>query len=243
MRTVLVLAAIVGCAHAPPYRISVEDKYEVGEDATVTVNVSKVTDDDAELIVTRPDGTIVKQHAPLDATSARIKFGKPPPHPGTPPTFTVPGTYTIELRADDNVLAKQEILVEGALLDELLPVDEIADYTQITRYTRTRQHGKKTWKVYGAIYVLARNVDARIEIIIENPGKNLEAAWKEYEEEGTISVIEGNNVRFRERTGSVSTSWISGKRIINTRGPTLADLEKGLIAHFLGRFPSKLASE
>jgi len=76
--------------------------------------------------------------------------------------------------------------------------------------------------------------------VIEEPGAALKVAWKPYEEEGPLAIIENNNVRFRERTGSVSASWISGKRIIAVRAANLADIERGFIAAFFRRYPSDL---
>ena len=243
MRAALVLV-IVGCAHGPPYKLSVTEKYEVGEDATIALRVRQLSDDDAQIIVTRPDGSIVKENAPLDVESSRIRFGRPAPHPGLPPTFTVTGAYQIELRVDDKVVATTELMISNARLDELLPMEDIAGYKQITRYTRAKLNGKRQqWKTYGAIYTLPRKVEARVAIIIEEPKRHLEDAWRAYREEGTVSVIEGNNVVFRERAESVSASWISGDKIIGMRAPTLADLEKGIIGHFLTKFPSKLEAK
>ena len=46
---------------------------------------------------------------------------------------------------------------------------------------------------------------------------------------------------FRERSESVTVSWYSDKNIIRMQAPTLADLERGIVGHFLKRFPSKVA--
>jgi hypothetical protein len=238
---VLVLTTLLGaCAHGPPYRVQVTESYEVGEDITVALRVRELTDDDAVIIVTRPDGTIIKEHAPLDVEHSKIRFGRPAPHPGVPATFTETGPYRVELKTGDTVLAKDEVVVKVNHLDELLPMRDVADYKQITRYTKVRLYGKKQWKTYGAIYVQQYRPEARVEIVIEEPGSNMKDAWKPYFEVGTVTVIEDNNVIFREGADVVTASWISDSRIIAMRAPTLADLERGMVAHFLNEFPSKL---
>lgn len=246
MRIALLVLLAVGCTRgsaSAPYRIAVPDRYEVGEDATIVLEATKVSDDDAQLVITRPDGTIVKEHAPLDQATSRVRFGGPPPHPGVPPTFTTTGAYQIELKVDDVVVAKTEINVARNRIDELLPTDDVADYKQITRYTRPKIYGTTLQgKAYGALYSSASNVEARIEVTIDDPGKFLAQTWKSYEEEGARSVIEESTVIFRERAESVTASWHSDKVIIRMQAPTLPDLERGIIKHFLTRFPSKLGT-
>ncbi len=249
MRTALLpilgLTLVVGCVRGSgtaPYRLTLADKYEVGEDATIVVDAKKLSDDDAQVVITRPDGSILKQRAPLDEASSRIRFGRPPPHPGLPPTFTTTGAYKIELKVDDSVLAKTELTIDRNRLDDLLPTDDVADYKQITRYTRPKIYGKKDQgKSYGAIYSPPTKVEARVEITIDEPGTHLAETWKTFQEEGAPSLIEENNVIFRERSESVTVSWYSDKNIIRMQAPTLADLERGIIGHFLKRFPSKVA--
>jgi len=246
MRAVVLLTLVIGCAHAKPvpYRLTIPEKYEVGEDATVVLDVKQVSDDDAKIIVTRPDGTVVKEAASLEEASARIRFGKPPPHPGLPPTFTIPGEYKVELEVNDNVEAKTVIVVKKNLLDELLPMADVGDYKQITRYTRPKIYGKKDQgKSYGAIYTLPWKVESRVEITIDDPGKHLKATWKTFEEEGAVTVMDNSNVIFRERAESVTASWFSDNKIIRMQAPTLADLEKDIIGFFLSKFPSKLEAK
>lgn len=244
MRAVLVLLAVTGCARSVPYRLTVPEAYEVGEDATIVVDATQLTDDDAIIIITRPDGTIVKESAPLDAPSSRIRFGRPPPHPGLPPTFTIPGAYKIELKVDGTVLAKTELMVEKNLLDTLLPMKDVGDYKQVTRYTRPKIYATKAQgKSYGAIYTLPWKVEARIEITIDDPGPHLASTWKSYAEEGTTTMMENSNVIFRERAESVTASWYSKDKIIRMQAPALEDLEKGIIGHFLSRFPSRVEAE
>lgn len=240
----LVLAAGCGAARAVPYTLASPERYEVGEDATIMLTVKQVSDDDAQIVITRPDGSIVKENAPLDVESSRVRFGRPPPHPGLPPTFTTKGAYKIELKVDDTVLAHSELMVTSNHIDDLLPVEDVADYKQITRFTRPKVYGKTfEGKSYGAIYSPPWRVEARVEITIDEPKKHLGETWKLYAEEGAMSEIEGNNVIFRERSESVTASWFTTDKIIRMQAPTMPDLEKGIIGHFLKKFPSKLKAQ
>jgi hypothetical protein len=247
MRAVLVFVLAVGCAKTVPYKLTVPTEggaYEVGEDVTVVLDVKKVSDDDAKIIITRPDGTIVKENASLDAPNSRIRFGRPPPHPGLPPTITIKGTYTIELQIDDKPVSTMTVDVTSDRINALLPMEDVADYKQITRYTRPKIYGKTyQGKSYGAIYSPPWRVEARVEITIDEPKKHLKETWKLYAEEGAPSVIENNNVIFRERSESVTASWYSDGVVVRMQAPTLDDLEKGIIGHFLKKFPSKLESK
>lgn len=237
----LVLAAGCGATRAVPYTLVPPAVYEVGEDATIALTVKQLSDDDAQIVITRPDGSIVKEHVPLDVETSRIRFGKPPPHPGLPPTFTLKGAYKVELKVDDRVLAKTELVVTSSRIDELLPVADVVDYKQITRFTRPKLYGKTfEGKSYGAIYSPPWRVEARVLITIDEPKKHLGETWKLYADEGAISEIEGHNVIFRERSESVTASWFSGDKIIRMQAPTMDDLQKGIIGHFLKKFPSKL---
>jgi hypothetical protein len=235
----VVLCVIAGCRTTQPYRLEA-GRFEVGEDAVVSVHVDKPTSDDAQLVIARPDGSRVRQRAPLDVEVSRIRFGTPLPRPGVEPTFTVKGTYSVELRQGKEVLASESIVVRTNHLDDLLPDEVIADYKPIVRYVRVKQSGPHAWKTYGAIYEHPFRREARIEIVVEEPGEHLTSAWLPYEDESTLGVILDNNVRIRERAESFSASWKSSGNIVTLRGPTLADLERGLIGHFLARFPSKL---
>jgi hypothetical protein len=243
MRALVVLCVIAGCRTTQPYRLDVMDRYEVGEDAVVSVHVERPSGDDAQLVITRPGGTRIRQRAPLDVEVSRIRFGTPLPRPGVEPTFTVPGTYRVELRAGKKVLARLAIEVKVDHLSDLLPDEVIADYKPIVRYARAKQSGPSAWMTYGAIYEHPFRADARIEILIEEPKDHLATAWLPYEEDSTLGVILDNNVRVRERAESFTASWKGSGMIVSLRGPTLADLERGLIRHFLARFPSKLPPE
>jgi hypothetical protein len=222
----------------------VTETYEVGEDATVNVQAQETTDDDAYIVITRPDGSIVKQHAPLDAATARVKFAPPVPRPRAIPTFTMKGTYKVELRSRNKLLASRTVEVTSDHLGDLIPDESVSDYKPITRFTRTRQLGDKQFKTYGATYEDPFHPDARVDVLIEEPGDDAyAAAWKTYEDDGTLGVIENSNVILKERADSAQASWTSGKQIVSLHAPTLADLERGLIGHFLARFPSKLQAK
>lgn len=242
MRMLAALIMVAACG-GPAYRLEVTDTYEVGEDATVALRVREVSDADADVVITRPDGTEVRQHAPLDAEVTRVRFSPPVPRPRAIPTFTVTGEYTIELQSRGKTLARRTVHVTVDRLADLIPDEIIADYKPITRFTRAKQAGTQHWKTYGATYEHPSRTDARIDLLIEEPGASLETAWKPYKEGAPLAVVLDHTVRFRERTGGVQASWISGDLIVVMKAPTLADLEQGLIGHFLDRFPSKLSAK
>lgn len=234
------MCLVGACARGSAYQLAVTDTYEVGEDATISLRVREQTDERAVLVITRPDGSTIRAYAPLDTEVSRIRFGAALPEPGDEPTFTMVGRYLIELRADARVLAKRELEVTSARLDEVVPDEEVVGYKPVARYTRAKQLGKRRWKTYGALYEHPVRRDAKIEVVIEVPGPHLAEAWRRYEEDTTLGVIANNNVRLRERAENVSASWRASEHIVTMRAPTLADLELGLLAHFLARFPSKL---
>jgi hypothetical protein len=241
MRALLLLCVAAGCARGPAFKLDVTEPHEVGEDLTVAVRVKQPDEDqNGEIVVTRPDGTTVKRRVAFDTALARVKLGPPSPRPGIDPTLTAPGDYKIELRKGERVLATYALTVKTARLDELLPAEPIAEYKPVARFTRAKQSGTGRWKTYGAIYEHAYRKDVQVEVLIEEPRGALAQAWRLYADEGTRAVILGNTVRFLERTSSVTASWTSGKRIVSMKAPTLDDLERGLIGHFLERFPSNL---
>lgn len=239
VRALAVLWLVMGCG-SPAYRLTVTEPYEVGEDATIGLQVKQVSDDDAEIVITRPDGTIVKQHAPLDAAVTRIRFSPPVPRPRAIPTFTTTGDYLVELKSGKRVLATKKLEVKIDHLNDLIPDESVSEYKPITRFTRPKQAGDKHWKIYGATYEHPFHPDARVDVVVEEPKEDMSTAWKAYEEEGTLGVIENSNVVIRERTDSASAAWKSGDWIVSMRASRLAELQRGLIAHFLARFPSKL---
>ncbi|HEY5924036.1 MAG TPA: hypothetical protein VIV11_20290 [Kofleriaceae bacterium] len=236
---VLVLLVVSACLGGPAYRLTVRGNYEVGEDPTIGVAIRETTADHAVLIVTRPDGSTVRTKVPLSVAQTNVRLGGPA-ESGSEPVFTTPGDYRVELRGDGTILAKQEIRISVDRLTKIFDDDEIADYKLVARYTRARAHKKQQWKTYGALFEHTLRKDVQLHVVIEEPGGAMPDAWKQYEEEGTLGVIENHNVRFRERTGSVSASWISGKYIVALRAATLADFERGFIGDLLERYPSDL---
>jgi hypothetical protein len=239
MRGLWIVCVLAACA--PPYRLSVRESYEVGEDPTIGVAIRETSKDQAVLIITRPDGTTVHQMVSLAATSHNVRFGRTPAR-GTESTFTMPGDYRVELRTDKAILARQEIRVAVDRLTTFFEDAEIADYKRVARYTRVRGNRRQRWKTYEALYEQTLREGIQIQVVIEDPGEALDDAWKSYEDEGTLYVIEKHVVRFRERASSVSASWLSGNRIIVVRGQALAHFERGFIAAFLQKYPSELRS-
>jgi hypothetical protein len=239
VRALSVLCLVAACS-GPAYRLTVTEPYEVGEDATVAVQSRELTDDDAEIVITRPDGTVVRQHAPLDVEVSRIRFAPPVPRPRAIPTFTTTGDYLIELKSGAQVLAKKTVTVTTDHLADLIPNESAADYKPITRFTRPKQAGALHWKVYGAMYEHPRYSDARVDLLIEEPNAAMQVAWKSYEDAGTMGVIAGSNVVIRERAQSASVAWKSGVQLVWMRARSLEELQRGLVRYFLARFPSKL---
>ena len=237
MRVLLVLC-LIACG-GPAYRLTVRDRYEVGEDPTIGITIRETSADQGVLVVTRPDGSTVRTRVPLSIAHSNVRIGEPAASGGEP-VFTTPGDYRIELRADGAVLAKQEIRISVDRLTKIFDDEEVADYKLIARFTRARAHKRLQYKTYGAVFEHTLRKGVQIEVVLEEPASALREVWKPYEEEGTLGVIENHNVRFRERTGSVSASWISGKYIVVLRAATLADFERGFMGELLGRFPSEL---
>jgi hypothetical protein len=230
---------LVACASGPPYRLTVRDRYEVGEDPMIGVAIRETREDTAVLIITRPDGSTVKQRVALGVAQTNVRFDDAIV-PGREPTFTERGDYRVELKDGKTVLAEQEIRISVDRLTKIFHEREIADFELVASYTRPRADKQLRWKTYGAVYEHTLRKGVLINVLIEEPGDALANAWKHYKEEGTLGVIENNNVVFRERVGSVSASWISGKRIVAMRAAALADFERGFIRTFLARYPSKL---
>lgn len=242
VRSLTILCLVAGCLKGPAYKLDVTESYEVGEDATIGLHVRELSDDDAEIVITRPDGTDVRQHAPLDAKVTRVRFAPPVPRPRAIPTFTMKGEYIVELRSGSKVLAKRTLEVTLDHLNDLISDESFEGYKPITRFARPKQAGAAHWKTYGATYEHAFRPQARIDVLIEEPKQNLETAWKWYEEQGTLGVIKGATVIIRERADTARAAWISDDLIIAMTAPTLADIER-LIGHFVDRYPSKLAAK
>jgi hypothetical protein len=237
----LSVVGCVACASGPAHRLTVRDRYELGEDPTIVVGNRDTSSADATLIITRPSGSTLRERVSLGAAEINVRVNaNAPVVRGREATFSELGDYRVELRANQAVVATHEIRISIDRLTKIFGTDEIASFEPIARYTRARQNKQQHWKSYGALYEHTLRAGTQIHVLIEEPGNALREAWKAYEEEGTLGVIENNNVRFRERSGSVSASWISGKRIIGMRAATLEDFERGFIAHFLARYPSDL---
>jgi hypothetical protein len=235
----LLLLGLVACASGPAYRLSVNDRYEVGEDPTISVAIRNTSKDQAVLIVRRPDGSSVRQKLSLSAAQTNIRFGGSVERDGDP-TFNEPGDYRVELRSGETILAQEEIRISVDRLTRMFEAEEIAGFALLTRFTRTRANKKQQWKTYGAVYQHTLRSGTEIQVVIEDPKEAFDDVWQQYVDEGTLGVIENSNVRVRERSGSVSASWVSGKKIIAMRAATLDDIERGFIGHFLARYPSEL---
>jgi hypothetical protein len=235
----LCIVCLVGCASGASYKLTTRDSYEVGEDPTFDVAISQTSPETAILRVTRPDGSTVRSKIRLDAKQTSVRVGGSL-DTGSEPTFTERGDYRVELRTDKALLARQEIRISVDRLTSIFTDEEIADFAPLTRYTRARANKQERWKTYGAIYEHTLRKGVTIHVVVEEPEHALRDAWKPYEEEGTLQVIENNNVRFRERPGNVSASWISGNVIVAMRAETLDDFERGFIGAFLARYPSTL---
>ncbi len=237
----LCILGLVACASSPAYRLDVHDGYEVGEDPTIGVAIREPRKAQAELTVTRPDGSAVRQKLPLSAAETNVRFGGSI-EADVEPTFNKRGDYRVELKSDEAILATQEIRISVDRLTEKFDDRDVAGFDLVARYTRPRANKKHHWKTYGALYEHTMRGGTQIHVLIEDPGKGLDDVWKEYEDEGTLAVIENSNVRLRERSDSATASWISGKKIISMRAGTLEDIERGFIGHFLARFPSELSA-
>lgn len=217
-------------------RMSAPTRYEVGEDATVTIEAPRASESspiDVELVLVHPDGTEERQTATLIAPQSRVRLA-------TSPAFKQTGVYRIRLVDSGRALAPPvDINITTDHLHELL-AGTIADYKAKTRFTRARQAGMLQWKQYGGIYQHPWKDDQTIEVLIEEPAEAFQRAWKAYEEEGTLAVLQNNYVRVRERAKSATASWTSQGRIIQLRAPTLAQMDPKFIARFFVRYPSDL---
>jgi hypothetical protein len=232
----LCIIAVAAC-RGPAYKISTPGTYEVGEDATVALEVRKGSSDPADLVVTRPDGSKVKK--PVSLSTGRVKLGSPIIDKTSEVTFTQTGLYKIELRSSAHTLAAHQINISLDRLTTFFTTETIAGFAPTLRYARARQDGSARWMTYGAIYERTEGRETEIHVLIEDAGANTDSAWKTYEAEGTAGVLENANVLFRERTGSVSVSWRSGQRVISIRVQKQRDLEKAFVRFFFAKYPTK----
>jgi hypothetical protein len=242
MRVLCALGLVVACSH-PAYQLSAREAYEVGEDPTVVVQIRETSSTDAELVIVRPDRSIVKKKLKLDLAERNVRFGSVQVQPGVAveePAFNQVGHYKIELRSGGQVLAQQEIDISKDRLTQKLTEDVIAGFAPLVRFTRVRANGPQRWKTYGAVYEHTKRTGVQVQVVIEEPGEYMTDAWKPYEDEGTLAVIEKNNVVVRERTGSATASWVSGDRIVAIRADSMTDVSRGFLSFFLVKFPSSL---
>jgi len=235
----LCIVAVAAC-RGPAYHVSIPTSYEVGEDATVAIEVREISKQPAEIIITRPDGSKLQKPAELDAKHSRVKFGTPLVERTSEPTFTQVGPYKIELKSGAQTLAFQQITIETDRLTKIFTTEPVAGFGPVVRYTRPRQDGTQHWMTYGAIYERLEGRETDIHVVIEAAGPNVELAFKRYEEEGTLGVFENSNVRLYERTGEVSTSWRSGERVVVIRARAARDLDRPFVRAFLAKYPSQL---
>jgi hypothetical protein len=227
----VILALAVGCGPPSTIKLSAASKFEVGEDAVITIEAPGVSTLDALLVLERPDGTKVRESASISSSQTRVKFTKP--------TFTTTGKYTVVLVGDGRQLATPlEINVTIDRLTELL-AETIAEHKATARYTRVRKHGDLEWKQYGGIY-RHPELAAEVEVIIEEPGDAFKPAWFQYAGEGTLEVIEKNYVRLKQRTNTTTARWISRGRILTLRAKSLQTLDPKFVIRFFARHPSDL---
>jgi len=237
------LAALVwlaaACGSQQGIRISAPDNYEVGEEATVAIDAPGADADspiNAEILVVRPDGTKFRQPAKLVHAKNRIKIGDGP-------TFMQTGRYRVSLLEDGKPLAPPvDIAVNVDHLNDLLQ-ETIVDYKAKVRYSRPRAAGPMHWMQYGGVYEHPWQANHEIEVTIEEPEEAFKRAWSEYEEQGTLQVIQNNYVRLREGADTTMAAWTSHGRIIVLRATELAQLDPKFIGRFFARHPSDLKSE
>src|SRR5688572_14419635 len=127
-RYVVMLLALVACPRSGPgYQMTIRDTYEVGEDATIAITAKQTSDEDAVLIITRPDGSTLRQRVLLDREQQSVRFAKEIDKDHEP-TFTEKGNYRIELRAGRRkaVLAQQQIRIAVDRLTKKFDDEEVA---------------------------------------------------------------------------------------------------------------------
>ena len=234
------LAALVWLAACAPHggiKVSAPERYEVGEEATISIDAPGADPDspvEGDIVLVRPDGTVFKQHARLTNPKNRIKLGDEP-------TFMQTGRYRLQFQQDANhpLAAPVDISVNIDHLTELLS-ETIVEYKAKLRYTKPRANGHLHWKQYGGIYQHPWQSDHEIEIIIEEPGEAFKTAWKVYEEQGILQVMQKNYVRLREGADTTMAAWTADGRIIVLRATDLAKFDPKFIARFFTRYPSDL---
>ena len=238
-RSVVALVVVAGCAPHGGIKLAAPDHYEVGEEATVSIDAPGADSDapiEGDLVLVRPDGSNFKQHVRLTSAKNRVKVGE-----NAQPTFMDTGRYKLEFQQDaaHPLATPIDFLVNIDHLTELLS-ETIVEYKAKTRYTKPRASGHLTWKQYGGIYEHPWAKDHEIEVLIEEPGEAFKVAWKPYEEQGVLQVIQNNYVRLREGAETTMAAWTSEGRIIVLRSTELAKLDPKFLARFFTRYPSDL---
>jgi hypothetical protein len=238
-RSVAALAWIIAaCAPHGGIKLAAPDHYEVGEEATVSIDAPGADSDapiEGDLVLVRPDGTTYKQHVRLTSAKNRIKVGN------SEPTFMETGRYKLQFQQDaaHQLATPIDFLVNIDHLTELL-AETIVDYKARLRYTKVRASGHLSWKQYGGFYEHPWQKDHEIEVLIEEPREAFKVAWKQYDEQGALQVIQNNYVRLREGADTTMAAWTSEGRIIVLRASELAKLDPKFLARFFTRYPSDL---
>ena len=237
--SVALLVWVAACAAHGGIKVSAPERYEVGEEATISIDAPGADADspvEGDIVLVRPDGTVHTQHARLTNPKNRIKLGV-----ANEPTFMQTGRYRLQFQQDANhpLAAPIEIAVNIDRLTELL-AETIVEYKAKIRYTKARASGGLKWKQYGGVYEHPWQKDHEIEVTIEEPGEAFKTAWKTYEERGVLQVVQKNYVRLREGSETTMAAWTSEGRIIVLRATELAKLDPKFIVRFFTRYPSDL---
>lgn len=231
---VLVALVATACTAQKPFRLTAPERYEVGEEATLTIDAANEPVE-ADLVLERPDGTTMRQPARLTHATSRIKLGE---------GFTQTGRYRVTLVQADKPLAPPlDINISIDHLSELL-TESIVDYKAKRRFAKARSSGSLRWMQYIGVYEhpwqADHDIEVTIEVTTEEPRGALERAWSAYTEQGVLQVIQNNYVRLREGTESTTAAWTSRGLIVAIRAADLAQMDPKFLARFFARHPSDL---
>jgi hypothetical protein len=231
---VALVAFATGCAAGRShYRVAAPDRYEVGEEATVTIDAPNAAADspiDADLVVDGPEGT-KHQPARLTQTRSRIKIGD---------AFMQTGRYRVSLTEAGKLLAPPvDIHVDVDHLTALL-AETVVEYKAKTRFAKSRASGELHWMQYSGVYEHPWQDNHEIEVTIEEPREAFKRAWSVYDEQGVVQVIQNNYVRLREGADTTMAAWTSRGLIIVIRAADLAQMDPKFLARFFARHPSDL---
>ena len=142
-----VIVFVAACGAQQRDRMTAPARYEVGEEATVTIDAPRRRNAavEAELVL-GPSRRYEERQA---ATRSRRRAAS---ELSTSPAFTQTGVYRVRLAGDGQALAPPvDINVNVDQMTELL-AETIAEYKAKTRCTRVRGSGALQWKQYGGIY-------------------------------------------------------------------------------------------